>query len=1399
MGGTSYQDNPLGGVTASAMVSPTVICAGSSATLSATVPGLATAGTGTLITTGSGSSGGNSVSPYSHYYGGNRFQYMFTAAELTAMGLAAGNITSLAFDVTTAGTTYNGFAINVTQTPLTNLSGGFVTTGLTPVYSANATPVVGINTYNFSTPYYWDGTSNLVLQVCWSNNNTGGTAAEVRYHSTAFVAEYFARADNATPATACGGTGATGTNSFRPNMIIGGNKSAGFTYAWSDGATTVGTTSPLVVTPTVTTTYSATLTNAGGCSVTSSPVTLNVTALPSAPMTTNSSQCGVGVPTASVSGGTNYNWYATATSTTVLQSGAATNYTTSIAATTTLYVTSINGTCESTRAAIVTTVSIPDGVTAGTSSSNLCVGGANTITLTATQTGTTNPYTFSWDASPATGSGMPTTVSGATVTVTPSMVGTYSYSVTATDGICTTISSVTVAVNDLPVINASATPTAVCSGGNVTLNGTTPAIGAGMVTIGTGTATTGNTEELTSFCNRRINYRMQTVFTAAELSAAGLYAGNITAITYSIISNGSSASNTNFVVKCGTTAGTSFTDFISNAGFTTVVPSTSYTHAPGANTITFNTPFNWDGTSNLVVEMTHDGVDGLYNAETYYTTTALNTVAYGYNTPASGTPSSSRLNITFSGQTIAQGAGGLTWQWNPGAINSNTAAVNPVNAGTVAATSVYTVTGTNPSTGCSNTATASVVVNPIPAAPMVTDATQCGAGVPTASVSGGTSYYWYATPTSTTVLQSGASATFTSSISSTTTWYVSSSNGNCMSTRAAVTQSVVTAPALSVTTPTGVVCANAIQTLSITSVVADYDNYIWSPSANLYTDASATTPYTGGSASVLYFSSATSTMYPYVVNANNTTSGCVNSVSVTVTTDQPVITTASATPTLLCAGATVSLTANTTVVASGAVTIGTGTLQTSGSNVSGGSYISPYSHYFGGYKSQYIIRASELQSAGLSAGNITALSLNVVSAGTTYTDFAISMAATTQSVATTTFDGTVSQVYGPANSTPVVGANNYVFTTPFNWNGTSNIVIQICWSNNNSGGGGAAEVVYSPTSYASVAYHRADNQTSSAMCGYATADGTINNRPNIVLTGQKNTTGAGSISWEWNPGAINGNTTTVTAVNTGTTATTESYTVTAMDPATTCTNSAVVDFTVNPIPAVMASASSPSVCAGTSATLTASGATNYTWTAGGNASTETVTPSASSVYTVTGETSGCSNTATVSVDVTPIPAVMITASSTLVCSNFGESSVLTASTTATTYSWSNGDATASTTVTPTTGTTYTLTVTEAGCDASTTIFIDAQICMGVNNQSSLDNSISVYPNPTNGIVNIAISSELSGSTSVEIYDALGKLVISEKLMEDVTTIDTSKLEDGIYMFKVINNNKAIKVGRMIKQ
>ena len=149
--------------------------------------GVATIGAGGSATTGSGVVGGSYISPFSHYFGGYKSQYLIKASELTVAGLSAGNITAMSLYVTSAGTTYNGFALNIGSTAATALTTTFATPSFTNVYNGNITPTVGTYTINFSSSFAWDGTSNIIVQLCWSNNNTGGAAAEVKYDATSYV------------------------------------------------------------------------------------------------------------------------------------------------------------------------------------------------------------------------------------------------------------------------------------------------------------------------------------------------------------------------------------------------------------------------------------------------------------------------------------------------------------------------------------------------------------------------------------------------------------------------------------------------------------------------------------------------------------------------------------------------------------------------------------------------------------------------------------------------------------------------------------------------------------------------------------------------------------------------------------------------------------------------------------------------------------------------------------------------------------------------------------------------------------------------------------------------------------------------------------------------------------
>ena len=150
-------------------------------------------------------------------------------------------------------------------------------------------------------------------------------------------------------------------------------------------------------------------------------------------------------------------------------------------------------------------------------------------------------------------------------------------------------------------------------------------------------------------------------------------------------------------------------------------------------------------------------------------------------------------------------------------------------------------------------------------------------------------------------------------------------------------------------------------------------------------------------------------------------------------------------------------------------------------------------------------------------------------------------------------------------------------------------------------------------------------------------------------------------------------------------------------------------FTISRTSTITPIVNSPSICPGSTATLTASGATSYAWTAGLSASTGssvTASPSSTTSYTVTGTSGTCTGTAVSTVTVNPLPTLTVSPIS--ICA--GASGTLTVSG-ASTYSWAPAtglSATTGTSVTanPAATTTYTVTGTSAaGCTSSATVIV----------------------------------------------------------------------------------------------
>jgi len=107
-----------------------------------------------------------------------RVFYLYRAADLTAAGVDPGKITSIGF--TTAaipgGTTFNGFQIRMCCVPDVDITIPTLNTALTTLqtvlFPVNFSPVLGLNTHTLDLPYVWDGTSSIVVEICYNNSAT---------------------------------------------------------------------------------------------------------------------------------------------------------------------------------------------------------------------------------------------------------------------------------------------------------------------------------------------------------------------------------------------------------------------------------------------------------------------------------------------------------------------------------------------------------------------------------------------------------------------------------------------------------------------------------------------------------------------------------------------------------------------------------------------------------------------------------------------------------------------------------------------------------------------------------------------------------------------------------------------------------------------------------------------------------------------------------------------------------------------------------------------------------------------------------------------------------------------------------------------------------------------------
>jgi hypothetical protein len=182
---------------------------------------------------------------------------------------------------------------------------------------------------------------------------------------------------------------------------------------------------------------------------------------------------------------------------------------------------------------------------------------------------------------------------------------------------------------------------------------------------------------------------------------------------------------------------------------------------------------------------------------------------------------------------------------------------------------------------------------------------------------------------------------------------------------------------------------------------------------------------------------------------------------------------------------------------------------------------------------------------------------------------------------------------------------------------------------------------------------------------------------------------------------------------------------------------------------------------------------------------------------VTGtDSQSCQATVSSNFQVNALPNVTAVALNSVIC--IGQSALLTAGG-ANSYTW-NTSATTSTIIdTPTITTTYTVTGTNAnGCSKTATVTQQVSSCTSLLSKNGQQNDASIYPNPNRGEFYVQLNS-LSDNIRIEVYDAIGQLIVVSNPNNEKSAIDIKNFTSGIYLIRIIEGSILMKQEKLIKE
>ncbi|MEI6487395.1 MAG: GEVED domain-containing protein [Bacteroidota bacterium] len=783
-----------------------------------------------------------------------------------------------------------------------------------------------------------------------------------------------------------------------------------------------------------------------------------------------------------------------------------------------------------------------------------------------------------------------------------------------------------------------------------------------------------------------------------------------------------------------------------NTVFTPVVINTGLFLPFTTQVVTFSTNFDMSANGTYVINAsTTVATDGSTNND-------ANTSIYVKNTAptVTATPDQWALCQGLTTGVLATPVTSVavdTIIWTPSAGLSAADIAYP--QATPSATTTYSVTVVD-ALGCSATDTALVTIHQLP--PVTINAsslTPCIGVDETLSGAGALIYFW----------DNGVTdgVPFPENAYTTTTYNVTGLDQFGCTNTASVTLTVNPLPTISTSASVNPVCANTAETL------------IASGSATVYI-------WDNGVTNGLAFGPAVTTTYHVIGTDGN---GCMSPDSITVLVNQPAATNQTVT---VCPG--------------GSVTVGSNVYNVSGTYTD----LAVAANTCDSVITTTLIVSAPItatQNITICSGSHLTVGTNVYSTAGTYTDVLTAFSgcdSTLTSNLTVNAPVTTSQTFVLcAGGNVMVGTNMYTSSGVYNdtlsavnacdsvvvTNLTVNAAITTTQSIAICAGG---SYTIGTSSY-NTAGNYTDVLTSAAGCDSTV---TTNLTVNPTITGTQTFTICASDS---------------VVVGTSVYHTTGIFTdvlITSLG----CDSTVTTNLTVTTLPVV--TVTSTTICDGATATLTANGATTYTWTTGATpatSNTATATPAATTSYTVTGTVGSCTNTAISTVTVNPTPTVTLAAfPMTSICAQHAPIALPVGTPAGGTYT---GAAVVGTMFTPSmsvvgvNAVTYTFTLN--GCTNQAFQNITVLDCTGIT-ESTFNNEINIYPNPTGGMFNISISNANFAELTISVVDIRGREVyksIDKNIVAQFNKqINLEQVAKGIYYIK-LSNGTDVKIQKLV--